>query len=69
MHVGEETIPYQMDVRNEPGERRSLTRWKRPAWKRLLEENDVRVVLGNIGLELCKPTGTSDAADVPGDDV
>ena len=58
-----------MDVRNVPSEGRSLTRWKRPAGKRLLEENDVRVVLKNISLELCQPAGTSDAADVPGDDV
>ena len=67
--VGEEAIPYQMDVRNIPSKGRSLARWKRPARKRLLEKKHTRTVLQNVSLELGKLTGTSDAADVPGDDM
>lgn len=69
MDVRQETIPYQVDVGNIAGKRRSL--WDRigPARKRLLKKDDIWMVGKNIGLKLHLFVKHSDTTNIPGEDV
>ena len=63
--VSQETIPYQVDVRNVAGKGRSL--WDRvgPARKRLLKKDDRWVTREHKGLELKQLVKPGDTTDVP----
>ena len=65
--VSQETIPYHMDVRDIASEGRSLPCGEGPAWKRLLEKNNTRMMRKNIRLELKELIKTGDTANVPGE--